>query len=295
MSVTPLNAELVTHRQRILDQGYTVCAGAMDDGLMSRIRTELAPWLGGRNWGRNNFEGERSERVYALLAKSPACAELVEHPLALGLANSFLCPDYLLSAALAINVHGGETPQNFHVDDNPAGAPQTAAREMWGLSTIWVFDEFTETNGATEVIPGSHRWGPERRPKDNEAVKVKAEAGSVLIFAGNLLHRGGANRGQSIRLAITIQYCQPWLRTIENMPLAVPPELAARYSARVQGLLGYSVVAPGFTGYVDGMHPKRLIDRAYKGRRERGLERMGKRALDLPPDYAFDRNETNAR
>ena len=52
--------------------------------------------------------------------------------------------------------------------------------------------------------------------------------------------------------------------------------------ARVKGLLGYSVVAPGFTGYVDGMHPKRLIDCAYKGRRERGVERMGKRALDLP-------------
>lgn len=62
----------------------------------------------------------------------------------------------------------------------------------------------------------------------------------------------------------------PWLRTIENLPLAVSPELAARYSARVQGLLGYSVVAPGFTGYVDGMHPKRLIDRAYRGRIERG-------------------------
>jgi len=141
---------------------------------------------------------------------------------------------------------------------------------MWGFSTMWMLDDFTESNGATEVIPGSHRWGPERRPEDHEAVKVKAKAGSVLIFAGNLLHRGGANRGKSTRLAITIQYCQPWLRTIENMPLAVPPELAARYSARVQGLLGYSVVAPGFAGYVDGMHPKRLIDRAYKGRIARG-------------------------
>ncbi len=93
---------------------------------------------------------------------------------------------------------------------------------------------------------------------------------AVLIFAGNLLHRGGANRGQSIRRAITTQYCQPWLRTIENMPLAVLPGLAARYSERVQGLLGFSLVAPGFTGYVDGMHLKRLIDRAYKGRIGRG-------------------------
>ena len=47
-------------------------------------------------------------------------------------------------------------------------------------------------------------------------------------------------------------------------------EPAARYSARVRNRLGYSVVAPGFTGHVDGKHPKRLIDRAYRGRIERG-------------------------
>ena len=61
----------------------------------------------------------------------------------------------------------------------------------------------------------------------------------------------------------------PWMRQLEHMALAVPPDLAARYSSRIQSLLGYNVVDPGFMGYVDGMHPKRLIDPAYQGRKSR--------------------------
>jgi hypothetical protein len=55
------------------------------------------------------------------------------------------------------------------------------------------------------------------------------------------------------------------------MVLSVPPNLAAGFSARVQEMLGYSIREPGFMGYVDGVHPKRLLDTDYRGRKERGL------------------------
>ena len=128
-----------------------------------------------------------------------------------------------------------------------------------GVSAIWALDEFTPTNGATEVIPGSHRWEQDRAPQNGEQISVCMPAGSVLVFAGSLVHRGGANTSDSVRLAITPQYCQPWLRQIENMVLAVPPEQAGRYSQRVQELLGYSIIRPGFMGYVDGRDPIKLI------------------------------------
>jgi hypothetical protein len=67
----------------------------------------------------------------------------------------------------------------------------------------------------------------------------------------------------------------PGLRQIENMTLAVPPEVAGRYSTRIQELLGYNTINPGFMGYVDGVHPKRLIDPDYRGRRARGLKSPG--------------------
>ena len=264
--------DIERHHQRIRSSGFSVAEGVLDAAFMDRIRDELQPYFHQSPTGRNDFEGFQTQRLYSLLRKSEASAELVEHPLVLGLADRFLRPDYLLSAAIAIKVHGGETPQDFHRDDNPASAPDTGFRDMWGFSTIWMLDDFTEQNGATEVVPGSHKWPMEKAPIAANAVKVRAPAGSVLLFAGNLLHRGGPSseetrRNGASRLGITIQYAQPWMRTIENMSLSFPPKEASKFSPRVQALLGYSVAAPGFVGFVDGLHPKRLVDPAYVGRK----------------------------
>jgi hypothetical protein len=58
------------------------------------------------------------------------------------------------------------------------------------------------------------------------------------------------------------------------MVLAVPPEIAGQYSERIQNMLGYNIIEPSFMGYVDGVHPKRLIDQNYQGRKYRA---------ELPP------------
>jgi len=257
------------------EQGFIVLENLLSREQVSRIRTELTPHLQKQHMGRNDFEGFKSERVYALLAKAPSVADIIEHPSVLSIVDAFLPRNYLLSSALAINLHPGETAQGFHIDDAPGGGPEVPKpRSPFGISTIWAFDDFTVDNGATEVIPGSHRWPAGRTAQEGEAIKVLMAAGSVVVFAGNLTHRGGANASDSTRLAITPQYCSPWMRQLENMTLAVPPEIAGRYSDRVQALLGYSVNDPGFMGHVDGLHPKRLIKADYLGRKYRD---------DLPP------------
>ena len=256
---------------QIKERGYAVRERVLSPARCAAIREELAPWLQGEYMGRNDFEGYRSERVYALLAKAPSVAQLVEHPDTLSVVDAFLQPGYLLSAALAINLHPGETSQAFHIDDGGSAELLRRPRSMVGVSTIWAFDDFTEENGATEIIPGSHRWGEDREPRDDEAIKVTMAAGSVLMFAGTAFHRGGSNRSDGTRLAITVQYCMPWLRQIEQMTLAVPPPVARQYSQRVREMLGYGIVNPGFMGYVDGMHPSRLLDENYVGRKNRGI------------------------
>ena len=250
-------------------EGYAVIERLLSADEVQAIRSALSPWLRCEKMGRNDFEGFRTERVYALLAKDPEFARIVEHPDVLEVLDERLLPAYLLSASLAINVHPGETPEGFHRDND--GGPFADTSRIHGVSTIWAFDDFTADNGATEILPGSHLWTDER-PVDGDprAIPVTMPAGSVLIFTGAVYHRGGANRSDSTRLAITPQYCQSWMRQLENMVLAVPPERAAWYSPRLQALLGYSVRDPGFMGYVDGLHPKRLIDPGYVGRKARG-------------------------
>jgi len=90
---------------------------------------------------------------------------------------------------------------------------------------------------------------------------VAMPAGSVIVFLGTLLHRGGANRSERARLAISNQYCQPWARQQENYTLAIAAERVRRMPERVQALLGYSIHPP-FMGHVEGVHPRRLLERS---------------------------------
>ena len=207
--------------------------------------------------------------MYALLAKAPATAELVAHPAVLELVDAVLDAPCLLSANIAINVHPGETAQSLHPDDGYCGVPRP--RRPFGVSAVWAIDDFTAQNGATEVLPGSHLFGSEPIADTDPRIRpIEMLAGSVVVFLGTTLHRGGANRSDSVRLGITPQYCQPWMRQIENMALAVPPGVVANLPTRVQELLGYSIMPP-FIGYVDGQHPRRIFDRS------RAVQREGQR------------------
>ena len=241
--------------------GYVVVERAVDTEVLARVTDELAPWLQpSAPRGRNDFEGFSTNRVYALLAKAPSVAPLVEHPVVLALLDQLLHPNYQLSANLAINLLPGESAQSLHFDD--AFYPQPRPRPALGVSAIWAIDDFTAANGATEVLPGSHRWGEERPgEQDPRIVPIEMPAGSVVIFAGTLWHRGGANRTDRTRLAITPQYCEPWLRQQEPQMVAIGPR-AAEFSLRIQALLGYSIHPP-FMGHVNGLHPLRLIDPDY--------------------------------
>ena len=137
----------------------------------------------------------------------------------------------------------------------------------------------TEDNGTTELIPGSHKWGDVQLNGANsisdfvikdtsdqdddpgvhsDAIKALMPAGWLMIIKGNLWHRGGANRSDQSRLIVTPQYCPDWMRPLETMLLAVPHDKAALLPKRVQELLGYSIHEP-FMGYVDGMHPSKII------------------------------------
>ena len=242
--------------------------------------------------GRNDFEGFETNRVYALLAKAPAVAELVEHPWVMSILDEVLEPNPLLSANLAINLLPGETAQQVHIDDAFYKLPWP--RPMMSVSTIWAIDEFTTDNGATEVIPGSHRWdGVEPAPSAADAVPVVMPAGSVVLFAGTLWHRGGANRSDRARLAITPQYCRPWVRQQEQQILSVGPR-AASYSSTdpVAARLQHPSAVHGPRRRVAPQAAaRRLLRRGGdRGRRVVGelLGRAGRRAghLTQPPNGA---------
>ena len=256
-------------------QGFCVIPELLDTATLARQREALAPWIEQGPKGRNVFEGTRTHRVYAMLAKDPVFAELVAHPVALAWAEHYLGESCLLSACLAICLEPGESAQPWHTDDGHATlAPP---HDLLGVSTFWALDDTTVENGATEVLPGSHLWSVTEFPgalRDldfaqgddvegdpgghPDAVSVTMPAGSLMIARGDLWHRGGANRSDQARRVVTPQYCAGWLRPLESMLLSVTPEQAALLPERVRELLGYSIHPP-FMGYSDGVHPRRLL------------------------------------
>jgi len=237
--------------------GYVIIERLISAQACADIRDAVDPLLG--PVGRNAFEGTHTQRAYSLLAKTRACDGIVEHPRVLALLDRLMLPNYLLSQLQAIRIGPGETGQLLHFDDGMYPVPRP--RAPLSAATIWAVTDFTADNGATVVIPGSHRWGDDRRPTEaDELVSVAMPAGSVVFFAGTLWHGGGANRtNDQSRLAVTAQYCQPWLRPQEAFTLSTPPTIVKTVSEHIRRMIGYSIHPP-FMGMVDGMHPKRILE-----------------------------------
>ena len=245
------------YMQSVDDHGYVIIEDLIAPERCETLRRELEPLLGPT--GRNNFEGRKTQRLYSVIEKTEVCDPLVEHPLVLSLLDQILEPNYLLSQLQVINIQPGEQAQLLHFDDGFYRVDRP--RRALGAATIIAIDDFTLENGATRVIPGSHTWGPERPDADAEANAIPAvmKAGSCLFFLGTLWHGGGANRTQSDRMCMTAQYCAPWCRPQENFSLSVSRERAKRSSEHIQRLIGYSLHPP-FMGFVNGAHPRRLLE-----------------------------------
>jgi ectoine hydroxylase-related dioxygenase (phytanoyl-CoA dioxygenase family) len=237
--------------------GYSIVPGLLDRDEAAAVRAELSAIAEPIPYGRNSFEGFHTQRIYALFAKTRAFDGPAIHPLVVGVLDEVL-RHYQLSAPTGIMIGPGEPDQILHHDDSVYPLPRP--HEQVVVTTMWPLDDFTEANGATRLVPGSHRW-TDRQPDDGtEVVRAEMPAGSVMFYLGTLWHGGGANRTDRPRLGVILEYVASWLRPQENHILAVAPDVVATLPEGLQELLGYNVYPP-FLGYVDGRHPRRLLDR----------------------------------
>jgi ectoine hydroxylase-related dioxygenase (phytanoyl-CoA dioxygenase family) len=273
-----LSTDTDTHAKALQTQGYTVIEDFLSADVLAQVRTSLAPYLGSHT-GRNRFEGKGTERIYTLVARARVFWGIVLDARILALCERFLLPNFLLTASQAIRIGPGELAQPLHYDDSFHHLPRP--RPMISLSTIVAVDAFTADNGATRVLPGSHLWSDEQlvalAPSTDMAapsgtgaleahcIQATMPAGACLVFAGTLVHGGGANRSAASRLAFSNQYCQPWARPQENFILGVPLEVARAMPQRLQALLGYSVHPP-FIGQLTAAHPAKALAPDYENR-----------------------------
>ncbi len=257
--------EVADHVARIEEQGYTIVEDAVEPELRTGLLADLERIERDESVvpAGNLFEGTRTVRVYNLLAHGPRFERVPVHPAVLPLCERVLDPGLLVSSLSSIAIGPGETAQPLHADDQllpiPKPHPATVCNTMWALT------DFTEANGATRVVPGSHL--ADHSPDlftTYDTVPAEMPAGSVLVWHGSLWHGGGANTTGERRVGIAMNYCAGYIRQQENQQLGLPRDLVERFTPRLQELVGYGIYH-GLVGHIDKHDPRVLLLGAEEG------------------------------
>jgi len=239
-------ASVQDHLERIERDGYTIVESAFGadeaDALLAelaRLEREL-----GIGFGPNTFEGQHTKRVYNLLAHGPRFEAIPLHPRVLPIVEGVLDSECLVSSLSSIAIHPGESAQPIHADDQILPLPKPHVATV--CNSMWALTDFTEQNGATRIIPGSHK-------RDSSPVY-----GSQHASVPAEMPRGSANKSRAARVGIAMNYCAGWVRQQENQQLGIPLETARRFSPRLRQLAGFGLYR-GIIGHIDKRSPAELL------------------------------------
>ena len=228
--------------------GVVVVEGFLAEARVDALVSDLQPHLDAVSWcntGANDideFFGLRTKRLHGLVGLSKHVGELIVEPLLLEMCDRFLSPnarEYRLSTGELMALGLGETEQTLHRDaDSWYHFPQPRPDLL--VSANIALTDFTEANGATVVVPGSHKWQRDRKPEASEKTQATMSRGSVLLYNGDVMHGGGANHAGELRIGLYLGYILSWLRPIENHCITSGIEALRAAPARVRQLLDYS-------------------------------------------------------
>ena len=254
---TPQDVEAIL--AALAQDGACIVADVLPHDLCDRLMADFSHALGEQSWGtddlgyRDNFYGNKTKRLHGLFSHSEEMANLLLTPLFVRLARSILVDsglarDIRLSNAELMVLGQGQTNQEMHSDAASwyrAQMVERAAGQEILVSVNCALTDFTQTNGATRVVPGSHLWAPDRQPREEEIELAVMSRGSVLVYTGNVLHSGGENRETDMRVGLYMGYAASWLRPLENQLLTNRVEDVLRLPEAAQQLV--DVVPGGFT------------------------------------------------
>ena len=229
--------------------GCVVVTDLIDEKLRNQVKQELSPHMARPHVIQDDdpeaFYPGKTRRVSALVSRSDSVTQqLIDHPVSRKMCHSTLLPNseygYQLHVTAALEVGPGAREQILHREEDsftyfPLPRPNLITASMWAIS------DFRADNGATLLVPGSHKWAAGREPSSDEIIQAEMPAGSVLYWMGGLLHGAGSNTAEDWRYGVILTYSAGWVRQEENQYLDVPAERLAALSPELRQVLGFDM------------------------------------------------------
>jgi len=247
-----------SHVERVRRDGFTIVENAIEPALVDELSETLLRLerdLDAKP-ATNGFEGHRTVRIYNLLAHGAVFANIPTHASVLPIVEGVLDAGCLISSLSSIAIDPGEIAQPIHADDMVI--PLDKPHRSIVCNSMWALTDFTEANGATRLVPGSHLKPNPDYGGAYETIPAAMPKGSVLIWDGSLWHGGGANVTGERRTGIAMNYCAGFIRQQENQQLGLAPDLVRTFSPRLQELVGYGVYQ-GLIGHIDKQSPAQRL------------------------------------
>ncbi len=255
-------------RQDLDRFGYCMAEGVLDsDSLARAVREVERAARRGKERSADAEEWRRTGDEWVILvAGECALDDLARHPLALAIARHLLGERILLSGYTAHVIHPGNQEMDLHTDQwwlprallpgDPPNRPGSITRAVscYGpptascnpinpavvINVMWAISDFTGANGCTRLVPASHLSGREPDPaKTHATVHAEVPAGSVVMWDARTWHGSGRNTTDASRIGVSITYCGPQFRQLQNHTLAVRPEAHASLDDTMRTLLGF--------------------------------------------------------
>lgn len=234
---------LSAEEKAFLDQNgylplYNVLLPQQVQAIATRLE-ELAAEEGDKA-GLEAHQEAGTTRLANLINKDPLFEVCISHPRLLAGIAHVLKNDFKLSSLNARFALPGEGLQHLHADWGGGVLPG----EYEVCNSIWLLDDFTEANGATRVVPGSHNWNKTPKqamadPKGSHPDEklLQAPAGTVVIFNSHTWHGGTLNRTDKPRRAMHSYFTRRHNNQQTDQGANLSPETVARLSEEARFIL----------------------------------------------------------
>jgi hypothetical protein len=220
--------------EQLLRDGYCIIHDAASSLAIEMLNEMLDGRFANTPFCDGDFYGRHTKRFGALLNHSKAVADLISHPLILGITAGVLgpsCDTFNLNLTQGIEIHPGAPAQFPHRDEDMWQGAKGKIEYL--LNVMWPLTEFTDENGATRIWPATHYSDALDLPPVHEPIVAEMSPGDALLFLGSTLHCAGANSAATVRRGLIVSYCLGWLKPFENQWLSTASSSAQVTSSSV--------------------------------------------------------------